>query len=191
MRLIFVLFLSCLWSNFFSQKEILVTYKWCEVQGANPDTIFSISFAKEKLSELPVKLWKFKKLKALNLDRNRFEILPDSLEQLTEIEFLDISHNRLVVFPSAITRLYKLKVLKVANNNLTYISNNIENCEMLQDLDLYDNLIEDLGKGIYKLKELRSLDLRGVMYGTIFQSQLKASLPNVKIKMDPPCKCMD
>ena len=62
---------------------------------------------------------------------------------------------------------------------------------MLQDLDLYDNLIEDLGKGIYKIKELRSLDLIGVMYCTIFQSQLKSSLPNVKIKLDPPCKCMD
>ena len=191
MRLLYVLFLSSLWSNFFSQKEIFITYKWSEVQSANPDTIFSISFAKEKLSELPIQLWKFKKLKALNLQRNRFETLPDSLEQLTEIEFLDISHNRFSVFPLPITRLYKLKVLKASSNKLNYISNNIENCEKLEEIDMYDNLIEDLGKGLYKLKELRFLDLRGVMYGTIFQSQLKASLPNVKIKMDPPCKCMD
>ena len=191
MRLLFVLFLSCLWSNFFSQKETFITYNWSDVQGANPDSIFSISFAKEKLSELPIQLWKFKKLKALNLQRNRFETLPDSIEQLTEIEFLDISHNRFAVFPLPITRLYKLKVLKASSNKLNYISNNIENCEMLQDLDLYDNLIEDLGKGIYKLKELRSLDLRGVMYGTKFQAELKGSLPNVKIKLDPPCKCMD
>ena len=117
--------------------------------------------------------------------------MPDSLEQLTEIEFLDISHNRFSVFPLPITRLYKLKVLKASSNKLSYISNNIENCEKLEEMDLYDNLIEDLGKGLYKLKELHSLDLRGVMYGTIFQSQLKASLPNVKIKMDAPCKCMD
>jgi Leucine-rich repeat (LRR) protein len=191
MRLLFVLFLISLWSNFFSQKEILVTYKWSEVQGANPDTIFSISFAKEKLSELPVQLWKFKKLKALNLQRNRLEDLPDSLEQLTEIEFLDISHNKFAVFPLPITRLYKLKVLKASSNKLNYISNNIENCDKLEEIDLFNNIIEDLGKGIYKLNELRLLDLRGVMYGTIFQSQLKASLPNVKIKMDPPCKCMD
>ena len=191
MRLIFVLFLSSLWSNFFSQKEILVSYKWSDVQGANPDTIFSISFAKEKLSQLPVQLWNFKKLRYLNLQRNKLAALPDSLEQLTEIEFLDISHNRFILIPIAITRLYKLKVLKASSNKLTFISNNIENCEKLQDIDLYDNLIEDLGKGLYKLKELRLLDLRGVMYGTIFQSQLKASLPNVKIKMDPPCKCMD
>ena len=79
MRLLFMLFLSSLWSSFFSQKETFITYNWSEVQGANPDTIFSISFAKEKLSELPVKLWKFKKLQALNLQRNRFETLPDSL----------------------------------------------------------------------------------------------------------------
>ena len=191
MRLLFVLFLSCLWSNFFSQKEILVTYKWSEVQGANPDTIFSISFAKEKLNELPIQLWKFKKLKALNLQRNRFETLPVSIEQLTEIEFLDISHNRFAVFPLPITRLYKLKVLKASSNKLNYISNNIENCEKLEEIDLYDNLIEDIGKGLSKLKELRLLDLRGVMSGTFFQSQLKASLPKVKIKLDPPCKCMD
>ena len=82
MRLLFVLFLSSLWSSFFSQKETFITYNWSEVQAANPDTIFSLSFAKEKLSELPSQLWKFKKLKALNLKRNRFETLPDSLEQL-------------------------------------------------------------------------------------------------------------
>ena len=81
MRLLYVLFLSSLWSSFFSQKETFITYNWSEVQGANPDTIFSISFAKEKLSELPVQLWKFKKLKVLNLQRNKKENLAIPIEQ--------------------------------------------------------------------------------------------------------------
>ena len=69
MRLLFVLFLSSLWSSFFSQKEVLITYNWSEVQSANPDTIFSLSFAKEKLSELPIQLWKFKKLRILFIEQ--------------------------------------------------------------------------------------------------------------------------
>lgn len=191
MQLLFVLILMSLNLNLFSQKVEISIYELEDIQLANPDTIFAISLAKQKLSKLPSELWKFKKLKMLNLQRNKLEVLPDSLDQFIDLESIDISHNRFSIFPLAITRLYNLKTLKAANNNLTFISENIEHCANLEYIDFYNNSIENIGNGIYKLKKLKLLDLRGVMYGTKFQALLEDNLLNVKVKMDPPCKCMD
>jgi hypothetical protein len=61
----------------------------------------------------------------------------------------------------------------------------------LQTLDLYGNAIEQFGEGIFLLPDLRVLNIEGVMYGTIFAKQLLARLPQTKVLIDPPCKCLD
>jgi hypothetical protein len=35
------------------------------------------------------------------------------------------------------------------------------------------------------------LNIEGVMYGTVFAKQLLGRLPNTKVLIDPPCKCLD
>ena len=58
-------------ANTNSQKFDFKIYRWEEVQNANPDTIYGLTFAKEKRTELPTELSKFVNLRYLNLNKNK------------------------------------------------------------------------------------------------------------------------
>lgn len=191
MKLLFALISLLFLSPYFGQKSTEKIYKWEEVQFANPDTIYHLSLSKMKLIELPASLWRFKNLRKLYLDKNKLSVLPDSFDLFSNLELLSLDHNQFELFPMAITRLKSLKTLIYSNNRLTYLPDYISNAKNLEKMDFYNNEITDFGKGIYELEALKYLDISGTMYGTIFQKKLEEKLQNVKIVMDPPCKCLD
>jgi Leucine-rich repeat (LRR) protein len=166
-------------------------YLWNELAGVNPDTIRAISFEKMKLDSLPNELWKFTNITYLSLEKNQLAYLPEDFNKLTQLTELNIEKNKFTFFPLVICQLPNLKKLNASRNRVESIPNQIENCSHLESIDLYDNLIGDFGTGIFQLKELRTLNIEGVMYGTNFADDLKRKLPNVKIILDPPCKCLN
>jgi Leucine-rich repeat (LRR) protein len=185
------LILALLWFPSFSQKSTETVYQWSEVQNAMPDTIYNLSLAKMKLTELPAQLWKFKNLKKLYLNKNKLSALPDSFDVFTQLEVLDIGHNQFEVFPIPVAHLRNLKALIASDNRLTSLPDALGNLKKLEVLDFYNNEILNIGLGLFQLENLKKLDLSGTMYGTIFQKNLIAKLPGVKIKLDPPCTCLD
>jgi Leucine-rich repeat (LRR) protein len=74
---------------------------------------------------------------------------------------------------------------------LTRLPEQIASLQALEYLDLYANTIEHFGEGIFTLPKLQKLNIEGTMYGTVFAKQLLSRLPNTKVLIDPPCKCLD
>jgi Leucine-rich repeat (LRR) protein len=191
MKHLFALFFLFLSFHNLAQLNHGKIYLWNEVQQANPDTIHAISFEKFKLDSLPNQLWKFTQLTYLNLEKNQLVFLPDSLKLLSQLTELNISKNKFAFFPLIICQLPSLQKLNASRNRIESIPDQIENCKHLAYLDFYDNLIEDFGLGIFNLPELKTLNIEGVMYGTNFADDLKRKLPNVRVLLDPPCKCLN
>lgn len=175
----------------FAQLNSGKVYLWNDVKHANPDTIQAVSFEKLKLDSLPNELWKFTHLTYLNLEKNQLTFLPDELKLLSQLTELNISKNKLTSLPLVICQLPNLQKLNASRNRIESIPDQIANCTHLTFLDFYDNLIEDFGLGIFNLTELKTLNIEGVMYGTNFADDLKRKLPNVRILLDPPCKCLN
>ena len=81
-----------------SQKFDFKIYRWEEVQNANPDTIYGLTFAKEKRTELPTELSKFVNLRYLNLNKNKIQSLPEYFDTLKRLEVFEAEKNDFIYF---------------------------------------------------------------------------------------------
>jgi hypothetical protein len=164
---------------------------WEEAKIADPDTVYAISFNKQKITAIPDDLAKFTQLQHLDLGKNKLEELPEFVGTFSKLKFLDLSKNELSVFPVEICRLNALKVLVVNRNTFDQLPECIGYLKDLEELDLWDTPVMYFPASLVNLKKLKNIDLQGVKYGPTFQKQFKESLPWVTIVFDPPCDCME
>lgn len=192
MRIIFVIFLLFINETFcFSQADTLKVYHWTELQQANPDTIYGVSFSKMKLTELPEELIAYKNLRVLNLEKNKLTELPYFVGEFSKLEVLDVSKNDLNIFPVEICKLFSLKKLILNRNSFDQIPECIGYCSRLELIDLWDTPVMTFPSTLQNLKMLQTIDLQGVKYGPTFQRDFQKKLPGVTVKFDPPCDCME
>ncbi len=189
MKYIFVLFSLVLTSIAFGQSDDVV-YDWEEVVEADPDTVYAITFRKYKLDSLPKKLFDFRNLVYLNLEKNNLKVLPEAFVKLKKIEYLDLGKNEFTVFPLLLCEMNNLKVLKLHMNEIAYVPNCIGSLSQLQELDLFKNPVRKLPEELTQLKKLKLLELRSIKFSPEFQEKWENSLPDTKIMFDPPCDCM-
>jgi Leucine-rich repeat (LRR) protein len=191
MKKIVVLFLILfLYSNTFSQSN-LKTYTWEDVKNANPDTVFSITFEKNKLDSIPIDLLKFTNLKKLDLSKNKLTHLPDSFVNLKKLETLDLGKNKFTKFPPEICKLTHLKKLSLNRNDISIIPYLIINLTELETLDIWDTPIISFPEEFVSMKNLKYIDARGVTHGAIYQKKWKEKLPWIKMDFDAPCNCIE
>lgn len=191
-RFVIILLLSLssnLWAQFENKFELI--YDWEEVQNSNPDTVFAISFAKQRLEALPVALSKFKQLRILNLEKNKLTALPDFIVAFDQLEELNIGRNKLETFPVQVCRMRSIKNLIMNRNKVESIPECISYLSNLRYLDLYDCPIGKLPDAFESLKELKEIDLSGIRFSEEFQQYWINRLPDVKWTFDAPCDCMD
>lgn len=188
-RIFALIFLVCSFGSW-SQSEVKI-YEWEEIQGADGDTIYGVSFSKMKLDSVPESLSTYKHLRVLDLSKNKLKRIPTFLGELTELEVLDVSKNRLEVFPLPVCRMTNLKQLILNRNFFDYMPECIGYLENLEYIDLYDTPIHNLPEGLVKMKALKKIDLTGVRFAPSFQDKWNALLPNVEIIFDVPCQCME
>lgn len=191
----------CLWLMIFllsieltpayTQTTDFPIYKWGEVLQANPDTIFGLSFSKEKRAELPVELTRFSHLRLLDISKNKFVVLPDLLDSLKNLEVFIASKNDFTWFPLILTRLSKLKKIIINRNNIEQIPDLIQNCKSLEKLDLSDNPIGNVPNSFFTLQRLKVVDFTGVRFGPRYQTYIKNMRPDIEWILDPPCDCME
>lgn len=194
MKKIFVLIFLLNFSFLFGQKyqvENVKVYSWEDARDANPDTIFGISFAKMKLTNLPVKLSQFSSIRVLDLSKNRLVQLPKFIEDFPFLEDLDLEKNKLVYFPVRICKDTSIRFLRLGKNLFETLPNNIENLKKLEYLDLYDTPISSLPETIVNLSQLKEIDFTGIRFSKRFQQIWAERLEWVKIIFDSPCDCFD
>ena len=174
-----------------SQKFDFKIYRWEEVQNANPDTIYGLTFAKEKRTELPTELSKFVNLRYLNLNKNKIQSLPEYFDTLKRLEVFEAEKNDFIYFPFVLTRLTQLQIINLHQNDISTIPEGIQYCLLLEKLDLSDNAIGSIPEVIFGLENLKVVDLSGVRFGPRYQKQLINRRPDIKWILDPPCDCME
>jgi Leucine-rich repeat (LRR) protein len=187
----FVIFLIFIGSSFSLTINAQKYYTLKEAKTMPPDSVFYLKINRKKLIQIPREVFTYKRLKGLDLSKNRLENIPPTIIYLSELEILDLSKNRFEIFPKVIFDIESLRVLSLGSNQLTYIPNTIYTCAMLEKLDMYNNPITDLGSGLPRLKSLLELDLRGLMYNSKKQAEIRSELSGVNILFDAPCNCTD
>lgn len=165
--------------------------QWEDALKLDPTVVFELDCSGQKWDSLPPEIYRFTELKYLNLSKNKLKGISSEIRQFEKLEKLDLGRNKFEVFPLALCQLTQLKVLHLDRNAITLLPEQIAALQKLEILDLYANGIEQFGEGIFLLPHLRELNIEGVMYGTIFAKQLTSRLPNTKVLIDPPCKCLD
>jgi Leucine-rich repeat (LRR) protein len=158
--------------------------QWKDALQADPLSVKSLDCSGLKWDSLPLEIYRFANLEVLDLSKNKLPELPEQFVVLTHLKQLNL-------FPLELCQLTQLQVLHLDRNLITKIPAQIAQLENLQELDLYANAIEDFGEGLFSLPQLKVLNLEGVMYGTVFAKSFTAKLPQTKVLMDPPCKCLD
>ncbi len=177
---------------FFLQcKATAQTFTWSEALKQDPRSVKSLDCSGCKWDSIPIELFQFQNLEVLNLSKNKIQDLPDQFASLVKLQELDLGRNKMTVFPLELANLTSLKILHLDRNQITKIPQQIASLQALETLDLYANAIEDFGEGLFALPNLKLLNLEGVMYGTVFAKSFMAKLPQTKVLMDPPCKCLD
>ena len=189
MKYIFVLFSLVLTSSVFGQSDYKV-YDWNDLAECDPDTVYAISFRKQKLDSLPNKLFEFQNLVYLNLEKNKLRELPLKFKNLSQLEFLDLGKNEFTIFPILLCELQNLRVLKFHFNETAYLPQCLGSLSQLEELDLFKNPIRKLPEELTQLKNLKLLELRSIKFSPEFQEKWEEALPNAKIMFDPPCDCM-
>ena len=179
-----------LWSSLCYGQELTV-YDWEEVQNAHPDTVFAISFEKDKLTELPADLAKFTNLKQLNLAKNKFTELPDYIFSFDSLQELNLTRNKLSSFPVGLCRFSGIRRLLIGSNDIAFLPDCIEYISDLEYLDLYDNPIAHLPQSMMRLKNLKKVDFTGIRFNKDFQKQWTEQLPEAELIFDSPCNCMN
>jgi Leucine-rich repeat (LRR) protein len=165
--------------------------KWQDALQLDPKTVTSLDCSGLKWDTLPVKFFEFVALQSLDLSKNKLTFLPDQMKVFTQLQDLKLGKNKLDHFPLVLCQLPLLRDLSLERNALRMLPDQISALSQLQYLDLYGNAIEHFGEGVFLLPNLRLLNIEGVMYGTVFAKQLLGRLPNTKVLIDPPCKCLD
>jgi Leucine-rich repeat (LRR) protein len=189
--LLVTIFLLSAINSVFSQKFDFKIYRWEEVQNADPDTIYGLTFYKEKRTELPAELSKFVNLRYINLNKNRIQFLPEFFDTLQKIEVFEAEKNNFAYFPAALTRLPQIQKINLHQNDIIVIPEAIQNCLLLEKIDLSDNAIESIPDAVFGLENLKFIDLSGVRFGPRYQKQLMNRRSDIKWILDPPCDCME
>ncbi|MFK7785352.1 MAG: leucine-rich repeat domain-containing protein [Crocinitomicaceae bacterium] len=175
----------------FGYAQEFDVYDWEEVQNADPDTVFAISFEKDRLSTLPASLEKFTSLRKLNLAKNKLSKLPEFIFTFDSLQELDLTKNKLSKFPVGFCRLSGLKQLMIGSNDIASLPDCIEYISALEYLDLYDNPIAHLPQSMMRLENLQKVDFTGIRFNKEFQKQWTEQLPKTELVFDSPCDCMN
>jgi len=190
MRNIVIIYYLLINSTLFSQAEIK-SYKWEEVIHSLPDTIYSVTFEKLKIKELPIDLKRFKNIKVLNLSKNNLSELPSFIQEFEKLEVIYLDKNKFTEFPSVLLNNKNLKELYLSRNEITVLPDEIDQLSELVKLDLWSTAITYFPPSIVNLKKVQFIDLRGVTYGPTFIKEITTSMNWVTFKYETPCSCVE
>lgn len=125
---------------------------------AEPDQVYKLSLAGQKLKSLPPEISTLTHLQMLDLGDNKLKTLPVEISELKHLQFLSLYNNRLRYLPEEIRKLDRIEVLFLSRNKLI-----------------------DVPVWVGGLGNLRRLDLMGNRFTPLEIKRIRNMLPNVEI----------
>lgn len=154
-----------------------------------PDSVYSLSLRKNRLTQIPKEVFLLKNLERLDLSRNRISVIPDELSSLKNLRELDLSKNELTQISPAVGELENLIVLRLYLNNITALPAQLGQLTKLEVLDIWGTELEYFPDELARLTSLKVLDLRVILIEKEQQKRLQELLPNAKIHFSNTCNC--
>jgi Leucine-rich repeat (LRR) protein len=181
-----------LWTSWnAAAQDTLKIYTWEEALQASPDSVFRLDASKQKWDSLPAELFAFKKLRYLNISRNRLTDLPTDICTFKNLMAIDASRNKLESFPVSLCQMTQIRKLLLSRNLIPSIPPCIGYFSRLTVLDVWDNPLRSLPEELTKIETLKTVDLRGILFNSTFQEKWVTAMPETKWYFDPPCHCLD
>lgn len=166
------------------------TFTLKEALQQNPLKIYKLSLKKQKITELPVEIYRFKNLNSLILKNNQLKNFPIKVTEFDYLQLLDISNNTLTSIPQEIGNMIHLKQLHLNQNQLTKLPLEIKKLKKLTLITLSKNKISTLPYEINELKNtLEKIEMREVLINNKEYKKIKRLLPNTRIKYSKYCEC--
>ena len=185
--LFLVIFLIQTLNSFSQENRLFESLE--ETSLVSSDSVFRLDLSKNKLTEFPIEIFKYKNLKELYLSKNKLTNLPVEFNEFKKLEILDLSKNEFSNFPFPLCSVLSLRQLFLGRNKITVIPECIGQLHDLEVLDIWYNQINGLPDSISRLKKLKNLDVRGVNFSHKTQAKIRSLLPWVKIEFDVGCDC--
>lgn len=157
----------------------------------NPNQVYVLNLTKNKLTEFPNEILKFKNLNILYLNKNKLKSIPDSIGTLIHLQKLDLGKNKLETFPLGIVELVEMKKLILNQNYITGIPYAINKLKKLEYLDMWSNDLYQIPESISELPNLKEFDLRVIQFSNSEQERISKLLPNTLIHFSNSCNCGD
>lgn len=120
----------------------------------------TVDLKSNDLSVIPQFVFSLKKLKKLDLYRNRLKSLPLAVKKLEKLEILELGENNLEFFPGVILLLPNLKELYIYCNQLRDLSPGIGKMVKLETLIAYSNKIEKIPEEIADTDSIRTFNVK-------------------------------
>ncbi len=171
------------------ELDTLTVYSDLNVALKNPDIVYSLDLSKQKLTEFPREIFRFKNLNVLKLNKNKIEQLPDSIFVFKYLQELDLSKNKFTEIHDSIYGFNHLKKLNLSDNKIEIISYKIANLNKLEELYIWGLPITKLPQEIYDLTELVFLDIRQIYFTPSERDYIRENLPNTEVKISNVCDC--
>lgn len=131
-----------------------------QVSLINPDSVKEIELGSFDLTEIPIEIRRFKKLRKLSLAQNQIMKLDLSLlANLDSLAELDLSGNPITEFTGDIKTLRNIEVLNLSGCDFKSIPKGLFDLSKLKVLDLSATPLITIPNGIQNLKDLQVLDL--------------------------------
>ncbi|XP_069089255.1 volume-regulated anion channel subunit LRRC8C-like [Pleurodeles waltl] len=99
----------------------------------------TLNFNKNKISEIPLNLFKLTKLRQLELGYNNISRIPPEISQLQDLQYFTIEHNKISELPLQLFRCTKLRILTLSQNKLMFIPPEIGQLTQLRQLEINAN----------------------------------------------------
>jgi Leucine-rich repeat (LRR) protein len=119
-----------------------------------------ITFSHNKLTALPAYIKKATKLQSLFAESNKLTTLPEEIGEIKELLHLLLNGNKLIDLPENLWNLPKLKTFRAEYNQLTALSESVGKATALENLQITVNNLKTLPAAIVQLRKLKRLDAR-------------------------------
>ena len=122
-------------------------YESMEEALAEPEKVYKLSLAGQKLKKLPPEIGELVNLQILNLSENKLKFLPEEIKELKKLQMISLYHNKLKQLPIEFRELSNLSSLYLGRNRLFTIPIWVGGIGKLQRLDISKNPITPLEVG--------------------------------------------
>lgn len=167
-------------------------YEFVSLEDAlkNPDKVVRLNLSKQKLSEFPEDIFKFKNLEVLIMKKNKLKSIPSKIKSLDKLQFLDLEKNKLDSLPIELGELSNLKALIAGSNKLGELPMELHKLSQLKLIDIWGNPIDNLPVEFESLKNtLVELNMQSIFLNQEKADAIYELLPNTDVHIDSICNC--